>query len=166
MAWRRWRGPGWRSSRPPSTSGRRRTHRPALRSLSDCDGGGEFGSAGHGAAGRVDVEKHRLDVVAPAASRRAAPISSEPVAPKSTRAKRSGLRRIGPSMATTPMPSSTVSSGLSDCRDCGSESATINERPDGQRPWSAGLRAGSATHGCCRSGFTPRSAVSTRVLHR
>ena len=25
-----------------------------------CDGGGQFGSAGHGAAGRVDVEKHRL----------------------------------------------------------------------------------------------------------
>jgi hypothetical protein len=46
------------------------------------------------------------------ASRSAAPISSELLAPKITRENKSGLRMIGPSIRTTPMPSSTLSSGL------------------------------------------------------
>ena len=39
-------------------------------------------------------------------------MSSELVAPISTRANTSGLRRIGPSMDTVPMPFSTLSNGL------------------------------------------------------
>ena len=87
----------------------------------------------------------------------------ESVARKSTRAKTSGLRIIGPSMATTPMPSSTLRSGL-DWPGCGRaaprsrnerDAAAIERRASG---WMSQSRF------CRNTGFTHRRRCQRGVL--
>ena len=87
------------------------------------------------------------------ASRMAAPISSESVAPMMTRANKPGLRRIGPSIEIVAMPSSTLRSELE-------ESGCGNAPPRYDADATAIDRSASGwiNHSLCwsRTGFTPR----------
>ena len=100
------RGPACKAARPAA--------RPARSRPDKATGAGNFRSPPPAPANALKASSGIPALMSSRseASRIASPISRATVAPMRTRAKISGLRTIGPSMAITAMPLSMVSRGL------------------------------------------------------